>query len=195
MRLYYLFIGFFICSLNLLFFSSCAGRIPPEYFPTSKSSPIYQKINETTGLTYTAHKLYLKSPILSLGNKNRFYLYVVNNNETKWIRIVFEYNGIDRLLFDKISIKNGKLEKLEWDFRNTDNSTENRHGGIVHEKKDLLINTQQFEKLMKLLKPRAVVEYKFSSNYKEEYPITKESLESLLLLIEYYNMIHLSELK
>ena len=195
MKLYFLCIGFFVFSLNLFFFSACSGRIPLEYSPVNSSSSIYQKINKTTGLTYTSHKSFLKISTLSLGNRNRLYMYIVNNNEAKWIRIVFEYNGIDRSLFDKILIKNGKLEKLEWDFQNKDVNTKDRHGGIVHEKKDLLITSEQFEKLMKLLKPRAVIEYRFTSNYKEEYPITKESLESLLKLIEYYNLMPLSELK
>ena len=195
MQLFFLFRSFFLCSLNLFFFSACAGRISPGYVPTAKSSPLYQKIDKTGDLIYTAHKSSLKRPFLSFANKNRFYLYTVNNQESKWVRIVFEYNGIDRLLFDKIFLKNGKSQKLEWDFSNNDNNIDDRHGGIVHEKKDLLITHGQFEKLEQLLKPRTTVEYSFSSDYEEEYPITKESLEASLKLAEYYESIPLAVLK
>ena len=102
---------------------------------------------------------------------------------------------IDRLLIDKISLKNGKSQKLEWDFSNSDNNIDDRHGGIVHEKKDLLITQEQFEKLMQLLKPRTMVEYSFSSDYEEEYSITKESLEAALKLVEYYESIPLAVLR
>ena len=191
MQLFFLFRCFFLCSLNLFFFSACAGRISPGYMPSAKSSPLYQKMDKTGDLVYTAHKSSLKRPFLSFANKNRFYLYTVNNQESKWVRIVFEYNGIDRLLIDKISLKNGKSQKLEWNFSNNDNNVDGRHGGIVHEKKDLLITQEQFEKLMQLLKPRTMVEYSFSSDYEEEYPVTKESLEGSLKLIEYLSLIHI----
>ena len=195
MKLFFLFRIFFLCSLNLVFFSSCAARISPGYVPTAKSSPLYQKIDKIGNLVYTAHKSSLKRPFLSFANKNRFYLYTVNNQESKWVRIVFEYNGIDRLLIDKISLKNGKSQKLEWNFSNNDNNVDGRHGGIVHEKKDLLVTQEQFEKLMQLLKPRTMVEYSFSSDYEEEYPITKESLEGSLKLVEYYESIPLAVLR
>ena len=195
MQLFFLFRSFFLCSLNLFFFSACAGRISPGYMPTAKSSPLYQKMDKTGDLVYTAHKSSLKRPFLSFANKNRFYLYTVNNQESKWVRIVFEYNGIDRLLIDKISLKNGKSQKLEWDFSNNDNNIDGRHGGIVHEKKDLLITQEQFEKLMQLLKPHTIIEYSFSSDYEEEYSITKESLKAALKLVEYYESIPLAVLR
>ncbi len=181
--------------MNLVFFSSCAARISPGYVPTAKSSPLYQKIDKIGNLVYTAHKSSLKRPFLSFANKNRFYLYTINNQESKWIRIVFEYNGIDRKLFDKVSIKNGKSHKLEWNFSNNDFNTDNRHGGIVHEKKDLLITQEQFEKLRKLLTPRTIVEYRFTSDYEDEYSITKENLKAALKLVEYYESIPLTVLR
>ena len=195
MKLFFLFRIFFLCSLNLVFFSSCAARISPGYVPTAKSSPLYQKIDKIGNLVYTAHKSSLKRPFLSFANKNRFYLYTINNQESKWIRIVFEYNGIDRKLFDKVSIKNGKSQKLEWNFSNNDFNTDNRHGGIVHEKKDLLITQEQFEKLRQLLTPRTIVEYRFTSDYEDEYSITKENLKAALKLVEYYESIPLTVLR
>ena len=195
MKLLFLFRNFFLCSLNLVIFSSCAGRISPGYVPTAKSSPLYQKIDKIENLVYTAHKSSLKRPFLSFANKNRFYLYTINNQESKWIRIVFEYNGIDRKLFDKVSIKNGKSQKLEWNFSNNDLNTDNRHGGIVHEKKDLLITQEQFEKLRQLLTPRTIVEYSFTSDYEDEYSITKENLKAALKLVEYYESIPLAVLR
>ena len=194
-KLFFIFRNFFLCSLGLLFFLTCAGRVSPGYIPIAKSSPLYHKIDKKIDLVYTAHKSSLKKPFLSFANKSRFYLYAVNNQESKWVRIVFEYNGIDRLLFDKISLKNGKSDALEWDFSNNDINTNDRHGGIVHEKKDLLISQEQFKKLMQLLKPGTMVEYSFSSDYEEEYPITKESLKASLKLIEYYESIHLAVLR
>ena len=163
--------------------------------PTAKSSPLYQKMDKTGDLVYTAHKSSLKRPFLSFANKNRFYLYTINNQESKWIRIVFEYNGIDRKLFDKVSIKNGKSQKLEWNFSNNDLNTDNRHGGIVHEKKDLLITQEQFEKLRQLLTPRTIIEYSFTSDYEDEYSITKENLKAALKLVEYYESIPLAVLR
>ena len=195
MQLLFLFRSFFLCSLNLFFFSACAGRISPGYVPTTKSSPLYQKIDKTGDLIYTAHKSSLKIPFLSFANKNRFYLYTINNQESKWIRIVFEYNGIDRKLFDKVSIKNGKSQKLEWNFSNNDFNTDNRYGGIVHEKKDLLITQEQFEKLRQLLIPRTIIEYSFTSDYEDEYSITKENLKAALKLVEYYESIPLAVLR
>jgi len=194
-KLFFLFRNFFLCSLNLVFFSSCAARISPGYVPTAKSSPLYQKIDKIENLVYTAHKSSLKRPFLSFANKNRFYLYTINNQESKWIRIVFEYNGIDRKLFDKVSIKNGKSQKLEWNFSNNDLNTDNRHGGIVHEKKDLLITQEQFEKLRQLLTPRTIIEYSFTSDYEDEYSITKENLKAALKLVEYYESIPLAVLR
>ena len=181
--------------MNLVFFSSCAARISPGYVPTAKSSPLYQKIDKIENLVYTAHKSSLKRPFLSIANKNRFYLYTINNQESKWIRIVFEYNGIDRKLFDKVYIKNGKSQKLEWNFSNNDLNTDNRHGGIVHEKKDLLITQEQFEKLRQLLTPRTIVEYSFTSDYEDEYSVTKENLKAALKLVEYYESIPLAVLR
>ena len=99
------------------------------------------------------------------------------------------------MLIDKVSLKNGKSQKLEWDFSNNDNNIDGRHGGIVHEKKDLLITQEQFEKLMQLLKPRTIIEYSFSSDYEEEYSITKESLKAALKLVEYYESIPLAVLR
>ena len=55
--------------------------------------------------------------------------------------------------------------------------------------------SDQFEKLEQLLKPRTMVEYSFSSDYEEEYSITKESLEAALKLVEYYESIPLAVLR
>ena len=163
--------------MNLVIFSSCAGRISPGYVPTAKSSPLYQKIDKIENLVYTAHKSSLKRPFLSFANKNRFYLYTINNQESKWIRIVFEYNGIDRKLFDKVSIKNGKSQKLEWNFSNNDLNTDNRHGGIVHEKKDLLITQEQFEKFLKKLDALGKTLGTVSTHYEDLSGIRRRAIE------------------
>ncbi len=165
------------------------------YVPTVKSKSLYQKIDIEENLTYTVHKLFLKKPIFTLANKNRFYLYIVSDSESKWLRIVFEYNGIDRHFFDKILLKNKQSKNLEWNFSNKNINSNNRHGGVVHERKDLLVTEEQYQNLMKLLKPRTIVEYRFSSNYNEEYLMTKKSLKAALELIEYYESMYLSVLR
>ena len=194
-KLSFLMRDFSLCFLILFFFSSCINRIVSGYVPTVKSKSLYQKIDIEENLTYTVHKLFLKKPIFTLANKNRFYLYIVSDSESKWLRIVFEYNGIDRHFFDKILLKNKQSKNLEWNFSNKNINSNNRHGGVVHERKDLLVTEEQYQNLMKLLNPRTIVEYRFSSNYNEEYLMTKKSLKAALELIEYYESMYLSVLR
>ena len=180
-------------SIVLILLSACAGKIPNGYLQISKSSSLYQKEYRANQITHTAHKSALRKPILSFAGKNRFFIYAVNNSETKWIRVVFEYSGLDRLLFEKIMIKSNNTDKLEWKFSRSQNNN-NRHGGIVQEKKDLLITNSEYEKLKEIVNLSTKIKYRFSSGFEQEFSISKDDLKNFSEIIKYYESIPVTTL-
>ena len=180
--------------LVLILLSGCAGKIPDGYLPINKSRSLYQKKYRINQVTHTAHKSTLREPIFSFADKNRFFIYAVNNGEAKWMRVIFEYNGLDRLLFEKIVIKSSNKDKLEWKFSRAQKSNI-RHGGIVHEKKDLLITNSEYEKLKEILNPRTRIKYKFSSGFEQEFSISKHDLKHFWEIIRYYESLPLTRLE
>tara|TARA_S200000501_G_scaffold25072_2_gene21800 strand:+ start:94620 stop:95195 length:576 start_codon:yes stop_codon:yes gene_type:complete len=180
-------------SIVLILLSACAGKIPNGYLQISKSSSLYRKEYRANQITHTAHKSSLRKPILSFAGKNRFFIYAVNNSETKWIRVVFEYSGLDRLLFEKIMIKSNNTDKLEWKFSRSQNNN-NRHGGIVQEKKDLLITNSEYEKLKEIVNLSTKIKYRFSSGFEQEFSISKDDLKNFSEIIKYYESIPVTTL-
>jgi len=112
--------------------------------------------------------------------------------ESKWARIVFNYNGLDQLLFEKITIIKNRSKKIEWIFNNKNMSDNNRPGGVVQEEKDIQLTDIQLNDLKTLFVPRAKVQYEFSSGKIIEYELTKDQVENAQKLIEYYESLSLN---
>ena len=160
-----------------------------DYTRVSGYKNIVQKYDHEKDVFIIINKSAIPKSILSFGKGNDFYLYVVKDIESKWARIVFNYNGLDQLFFEKISIQKTKTKKLEWIFNNKQSASDNRPGGLVHEEKDLQLTDLQLNTLKTVLVPGAKVRYKFSNGKVIEYQITKNKIENTQKLVEYYESL------
>jgi len=178
--------------ISLLGILSCKPPSSIDYVKVRGYKNIVEKYDAENKLFITINKSAIPKSILSFGNKSNFYLYILRDAESKWARIVFNYNGLDQLLFEKITIIKNRSKKIEWIFNNKNMSDNNRPGGVVQEEKDIQLTDIQLNDLKTLFVPRAKVQYEFSSGKIIEYELTKDQVENAQKLIEYYESLSLN---
>jgi len=181
--------------ISLLGILSCKPPSSIDYVKVRGYKNIVEKYDAENKLFITINKSAIPKSILSFGNKSNFYLYILRDAESKWARIVFNYNGLDQLLFEKITIIKTRSKKIEWIFNNKNTSDNNRPGGVVQEEKDIQLTDIQLNDLKTLFVPRAKVQYEFSSGKIIEYELTKDQVENAQKLIEYYESLSLNIIK
>lgn len=181
--------------ISLLGILSCKPPSSIDYVKVRGYKNIVEKYDAENKLFITINKSAIPKSILSFGNKSNFYLYILKDAESKWARIVFNYNGLDQLLFEKITIIKTRSKKIEWIFNNKNTSDNNRPGGVVQEEKDIQLTDIQLNDLKTLFVPRAKVQYEFSSGKIIEYELTKDQVENAQKLIEYYESLSLNIIK
>ena len=180
---------------NLIILIGVISCTPPsslDYVKVEGYKNIVEKYDDYNELFITLNKSSLPKSILSFGNKSNVYLYVLRNEESKWARIVFNYNGLDQLLFEKITIIKNKSKKIEWILNNKKGYVGNRPGGVVQEEKDFQLTDIQLNKLKTLFVPRSKILYKFTNGKIIEYELTKNQIENTQKLIEYYDSLSLN---
>ena len=178
--------------ISLLGILSCKPPSSIDYVKVRGYKNIVEKYDDENKLFITINKSAIPKSILSFGNKSNFYLYILRDAESKWARIVFNYNGLDQSLFEKITIIKTRSKKIEWIFNNKNVSGNNRPGGVVQEEKDIQLTDIQLNNLKTLFVPRAKVQYEFSSGKIIEYELTKDQVENAQKLIEYYESLSLN---
>tara|TARA_B100001996_G_C18656253_1_gene591323 strand:- start:368 stop:943 length:576 start_codon:yes stop_codon:yes gene_type:complete len=178
--------------ISFLGILSCKPPSSIDYVKVRGYKNIVEKYDAENKLFITINKSAIPKSILSFGNKSNFYLYILRDAESKWARIVFNYNGLDQLLFEKITIIKNRSKKIEWIFNNKNMSDNNRPGGVVQEEKDIQLTDIQLNDLKTLFVPRAKVQYEFSSGKIIEYELTKDQVENAQKLIEYYESLSLN---
>ena len=101
---------------------------------------------------------------------------MLRDEDSKWARIVFDYNGLDQLLFEKITIIKNKSKKISG-YSIIKSYVGNRPGGVVQEKKDFQLTDIQLNKLKTLFVPRSKILYKFTNGKIIEYELTKNQMK------------------
>ena len=178
--------------IPLLGVLSCKPPSSIDYIKVQGYKNIVEKYDAENEIFITINKSEIPKSILSFGNKSNVYLYILRDSESKWARIVFNYNGLDQSLFERITIIKTKSKKIEWIFNNKKTVSNNRPGGVVQEQKDIQLTNIQLNNLKALFVPRAKVQFEFSNGKIIEYELTKDQIKNAQKLIEYYESLPLN---
>ena len=158
-----------------------ALQLPAGYKPidSSQNQQIYRRYDEFKNVSFYKHKAFwslLPTPI-------EVY---VGEDDSKYMRLIFRYKGSDWIFFDNTTVINSEGDKMSFSFETYDKTTDVGYGGYVTESIDLSLSRSRAIELLDLVTTNGEVKVRMSGEYYRDYIISKNQVEAIRQMINYY---------
>jgi len=160
--------------------NGCMTLIPKGYTPITnqKDESFYVRYDEFKDVSFVRHKYFF-----SIFADEPIEIYEVKNSN---LRVVFKYHGSDWIFFKKAVLINSSGNKVVFNFKTYDKTTDVGSGGTVYESIDLYLSDSEAKKLLGILTASGNKKVRLSGKYYKDYILDNNRVVALTEIIEHY---------
>jgi hypothetical protein len=172
--------GVLLLTILIAVVSCSTLNIPSGYTQyNADTSNIFIRNDEFKNVSFIQHKyffnIFLDQPLI---------IYIAKNQNTKFVRAKFSYDGSDWIFFEDAIIVNSNGERMSWTFKSYEKNTDIGSGGHVYENIDIVLSADEVSKLIKLIGGNNV-KIRLSGKYYKEYSLDADYINALREILEF----------